>query len=387
MSTPLPVLATAAVPSGTSAVLPPLYARWMDAALAAPIAEEETATCSDCVMCKPKREAGGRELPPDFNAEVKCCTFMPELHNFLVGAVLDDPAQHPQGLASVHARIDARSAVTPLGLGRTKAFNAAYTTDTGDHFGRDASLRCPHYLAEGGGRCGVWRHRESTCATWFCKHDRGALGKEFWWLLHELLFKIESNLAWWCVLKLDAGLDSLRILATSYAGKVRGEQKSSDPTEVVQRALWGEWYGREREFYREAARLVEGLTWEEVVAICGPEVPVHVRLVRDAHARVGSEELPERLRPGRYVMTPLDGTYTRVATYSKHDALDLPTGLLNILHHFDGRPTSEVMARLLEEKRIRLEPMLVRRLADFNILLPDEDRASELAPTPALPPR
>ena len=138
MSKPLPLAVSTAAPAvALSGPLPPLHARWMDAALVAPIPEEETATCNDCAMCKPKRGVGSRELPPSFNAEVKCCTFMPEMHNFLVGAVLDDPTTSPAGRASVEARIAARAAVTPLGLLRTKAFHAAYN-DGHESFGRDS---------------------------------------------------------------------------------------------------------------------------------------------------------------------------------------------------------------------------------------------------------
>jgi hypothetical protein len=43
---------------------------------------------------------------------------------------------------------------------------------------------------------------------------------------------------------------------------------------------------------------------------------------------------------------------------------------LNVLHYFDGRPTTEVVAEITAKEGIRLEPELVQKLADFRILVP-----------------
>ena len=92
------------------------------------------------------------------------------------------------GRATLETRLASRVAVTPIGVGRSPTFQVLY-----DHvgeatgFGRSRSIRCPHYLEEGCGLCGIWRHRESTCATWFCKHVRGGVGKRFWGTIQQLL--------------------------------------------------------------------------------------------------------------------------------------------------------------------------------------------------------
>lgn len=72
-----------------SSTLPPLYAAWMDQVLAGPIPEETQATCDNCAMCA---KAGD---PPAsstlfFHPQVKCCTYLPRLPNFLVGRLLAD---------------------------------------------------------------------------------------------------------------------------------------------------------------------------------------------------------------------------------------------------------------------------------------------------------
>jgi len=53
--------------------------------------------------------------------------------------------------------------------------------------------------------------------------------------------------------------------------------------------------------------------------------------------------------------------------------LDIPNPVLNVLHYFDGRPTSEVVAEITAKEGISLEPDLVRKLADFRILVPPSD--------------
>jgi hypothetical protein len=364
-------------------MLPPLYARWVDGLLVGPIPEERTATCSDCVMCK-QTNAAGSSSGVFFNPETKCCTFQPTLHNFLVGAVLADASSDTApGRASVEARIAAGVSVSPLGLGRPSMVAARYELAGTEGFGKVRALRCPHYLEEGGGRCGVWRHRESTCATWFCKHDRGNTGKEFWWHLHELLRTVENSLARWAVLRLDVGAAALGALFAAGAPPIATPQElDGSPAPGAQRRVWGNWWGREREFYLEAARLIEPLTWEEVATICGPETAIQVVLVREAYAKLVSDEIPERLRLGPVLIEPIDAERSRVVTYSTNDALDIPRRLVEVLHYFDGRPTSEALDRLADEQRIKLQRELVRRLVDFNVLRPEGEIA---LPRPSKP--
>src|SRR5215471_13758616 len=185
--------------------LPPLYARWIDDLLDGPIPAETRATCDDCVMC-PK--PGDTINPEDrfFEPSIKCCSIVPVLPNFLVGRILsgDDPDPVSlEGRASVERRIKEGVAVTPLGLEWPAMIKLLY--DNSDAFGQSQTFRCPHYVEEAG-RCGIWRHRDSVCATWFCKHVRGEVGRKFWRdSLEPLLRIVEKSLAQWCVLKMDIG--------------------------------------------------------------------------------------------------------------------------------------------------------------------------------------
>lgn len=320
--------------------LPPLYARWMSTLLGAPIPEETTATCASCAMVT---KPGSSE--PGYNPDTKCCTFHPELWNFLAGAaLLDESANGARGRGGVQSRIAAREAVSPLGLGRVDAYYVAYVESPAPKFGTDAALLCPHYLSEGGGLCGIWRHRESTCATWFCKHDRGRVGQEFWEQLRRVLHTSEEALARW----------SLRELG-------------------VPEEAWDRHSGNAAHLYMECSRLVTPLEWDDVSRIVGDALPVHQRGLSQAFELLLSDAVPVRPVAELVQIAPRAEGRVRLGTYSSLDALDVPAVVAEFLPYFDGRPTADALAEIERGTGARVDPSLVRRLADFGVLreLPD----------------
>src|SRR4029077_8749799 len=142
--------------------LPPLYAKWVGDLLGGAIPREFRATCDNCAMREGTGEGAGA-AHYYFDPVIKCCTYIPELPNFLVGRILSDNDPAAQfGRTTVEKRIKDGIAVTPLGLAQPPVFSLLYRSSE-QSFGRSSSLRCPHYI-EDGGRCGVWRNRDSTCA-------------------------------------------------------------------------------------------------------------------------------------------------------------------------------------------------------------------------------
>jgi Fe-S-cluster containining protein len=349
----------------------------MEHVLAGGIPDETDATCADCAMCSADitRRAGSDLF---YNPETKCCTFTPTLPNFLVGRILrDDDALCAQGRLSVDARLGAGLAVTPLGVGPPLTFRSLYAATSTQAFGRSKTLRCPHYLEEGGGRCGIWKHRESVCTTFYCKHVRGAVGSKFWKSLQRLLLAVEQSLSEWCVVELDVGVEALGVLFGSNPSRTQNHQPDSLALDrKVDRRLydraWGTWSGREREFYGEAARLVDGLEWPDILAIGGPELRICDRLIRDAYAELTSKELPPFLTVGRMSVLPMGHESWRVTTYSATDPLACPRSLMAALPNFDGRSTVESMLLIEQREGIRLSAGLVRKLADFEMLIPGE---------------
>jgi hypothetical protein len=358
---------------GINESLPPLFAGWVAELLQGPIPKESRATCDDCAMCAHGEEQRGPQTDY-FDPVIKCCSYVPVLHNFLVGRILsDDDTGAGPGRRTVLKRINDGVAVTPLGLNHPPVFSLLYASSNGA-FGRSRNLRCPHYL-EDTGRCGVWRHRESTCATWFCKHVRGSVGYAFWHQsLHQLLMSVENDLARWSVLELGLGNDALRqILANeskSQSDAVTGEAIDNRVDRESYERLWGNWFGNEVEFFVECSKLVNPLSWKDVLAVTGPEVRAWSRLTQDAYRDLTSNDIPSSLKAGQMHLVRITRDVARVSTYSAFDPLDIPTAVMESLHYFDGRPTDDALALIAAEKGIRLDPSLVRKMVDFGLLVP-----------------
>ena len=359
--------------SAENLALPTLYGGWMEQLLPAAMPMESKATCHDCAMCAP---AGSAPDPAVlfFHPDLKCCTYTPTLWNFLVGRILTDPDPAlATGRASVERRIAAGIAVTPLSLALPPAHAALY--EAGDSaFGRSRALLCPHFDRQDGGRCGIWRHRDSTCATYFCKHDRGGAGQQFWRAIQVLLSAVERALARHAVLELDLGaaaLDELFPQRTQGAvdRSLSAAELDGDPDPVRARRLWGRWAGRELEFYQAAAGLVSDLDWAHVVVIGGSEVRLRAQQAREASRRLGPSAPPLRLAPAALTLVPLRDGQSRVVAYSATDPLQLPQELLEVLPLFMGKSASQAMEMIERDYGLQLTPELVRRLVDFGVLV------------------
>ncbi len=334
-------------------MLPPRYADWLTELLGGTLPEEQAATCSRCAMQVDSVAEGYR-----FRADAKCCTYVPALANFLVGAAIRELPAGP-GRASLERRLANTSVCTPHGLDvsddeRTR-YQAIVDAET---FGRDPHLRCPHYIDEHGGLCGIWRHRNGVCATWYCKHDRGEAGQRFWHGVEALLALVERELSHWCACQL------------LYHGAA---SEPASPDETV--SAWDPWAARPADYYMRAAALVDELTWPEVQVIAGPELRPLVDRVLAAHAALRpvahASPVPliplRRLVPGNVRISHRGPETSRLVTYSDSDPLDLPSELVDLLPRFDGRPTDEVLAELASEG-IVITDALVTRLVDFAVL-------------------
>lgn len=360
----LPVIVDAPAYTG----LPPRHARWAAALSPQPLPDEPHATCGSCAMLRPD------DAPDDpdalhFDAATRCCTYAPSLANFLVGSVLRDPGPDAATSSAVLlARIAARRAVTPLGIDPTAATQARYDEVTrAEGFGRSPDLRCPHLRADLAESCGIWRHRNGTCATWFCKHDRGGRAMAFWSRLRDLFALVEGRLARWCALDLDDATLSRAIAARRPPGR-RGDDALDD--DDAYRARWGRWIGREAEFFVECAARVDALSWDDVLRICGADAEALARTVRHARRALDVGGVPSALRVGADVtVRDLGDGAATVHAYSHYDPLVVPSALVAALPRFDGRPLDAVRAALADEGVV-IDVALLRQLVDFEVLVP-----------------
>jgi hypothetical protein len=356
----------------SAAQLPSLYQPWIEELLGGPIPAEEAATCDDCAMVNPE----GPEAPSSvaaasvfFDPRVKCCTYIPELPNFLVGRILlDTSPEAAAGRESLLGRLAVVQDATPLGLAQPPAFAVVYGAGGATTFGRGLQLRCPHFLPDTGG-CGIWRHRQSVCATWFCKFNRGLVGGAFWEALLRLLQCAERALAVHCVRALHPGPLAAQHAVQSRAPRPK-ELQAADVGASVDRAarqrLWGSYDRREVAFYEGCARLVASMTWEDVRRAGGVDLEIAADVLRDAYRALLATDVPKRLRVGTIAVTHRDGL-AECTSYSGYDPLTVPRALLEVLHVFDGRPTARAMAAA-RAAGVELTRGVVRRLVDHGVL-------------------
>lgn len=322
--------------------LPPLYARWVREFLGSEPAPETRATCLDCAMAPPP-EATDADGVIYFKPTNKCCTYLPTLPNFLAGAILADPSpENAHGRRSLVERIAAREKVTPLGVDRPAAVEAVYQVLAPTSFGVNESMRCPHLTDDQ--LCGIWRHRNAACATWFCKHERGAVGERFWDHLRWWLRTIEQELASWCVL--EAGWDAEDLADLFPVDMPLG----TDVRRLVSRPEprgWGAWEGREVEFYEACARRVADLSWDDVARVCGSSATARGTVVTEMFGRLQSADVPAVLVQGPLIVLRRREASAVVLTYRRSDPLELSNDALRVLERFDGRPTPDVLRGLV----------------------------------------
>lgn len=341
------------VPEGSG--FPPLTERWLRDLLGRDIPAEPRATCGDCAMRRPDEFDAAR-----FDERTKCCTFFPELASYHVGGLLlDDDPTMARGREKVAERVRAGVNSSPFGVGRPAIFLEIYTPEVS--FGQTRALRCPYYIDEDGGLCGVWRHREATCATWFCKHERGHLGIAFWTAVRRLLVLVELRLAFALAEELGIEHDALEALARLPFGIIRSED------EGFYDAMWGRWAGRELEFFVETAKLVAPLSWGDVRARLGDRLDAGVEAVAAALAALDETRVPELARVVRLEPLAIRGDRVRLRTYSDYDPLDLPLDVARKIRLFDERPVPAAVDAAAEDG-VELTPATVRALFDYGIL-------------------
>lgn len=347
---------------------PPLDRKWLAAFCDAPLPVESRATCDDCAML-PKADVGMTELDTYFDPGSKCCTVFPPFENFRVGLILAG-----EGLARdvLEQRIDARAAVTPLGVTATQAeYDALDELRAAGRFGQSKEHRCPYYLDDG--RCGVWDQRPSLCSTYHCRFVRGGVGADFARMLQKVLDTAETALARWCLLDLDVGDEAL---ATLFPAKptMPADKPRRDPlADGCYERAWGSWLGREREFYATAAERVSALSWDAVLDIAGPELRVLQLALRRALAALHHEELPARLRAGPVKATSSNMNQMRVRAYSSLDTVDFPMQIVASLGLFDGRPIEEVLVDAKQMFGTDIDRDMLQRMVDFRLLVPADD--------------
>ncbi len=342
--------------------LPPRYAGWLRSILSAPLPQERHATCLTCAMCKSPTE-GERGHTQEFHPDVKCCTYVPMLWNFLIGDVLCDASPDTaSGRASVERRLERAIGLTPLGLDASQVFKTLYA-HLPQAFGNAPSMRCPHYLVERGGLCGIWKYRNAVCATYFCKHEEAAEGLLLWTRVRNLLETIEERLARYCIHHL---LDNPEARAESLPVPYRRNATTSSFQSNGRAFAVREWTGEAREFFIDCANLARGWTWERVTHELGTDLELYAEAVRDAFQ---TPPLPKRISRGSLSVESVSNVRSRyIGTYSVTDLLPVSDQLLQLIALLPETASCEEVLSQIEELEPANADTILRQLLAFRVL-------------------
>jgi hypothetical protein len=325
-------------------VLPPVYRHLLPEVFDRPALVETRATCDDCAMCG---EQDAREVENvTFLASTKCCTFHPQLPNYLVGALLEDASPElEEGRRRAREHIASGVRITPRWVAPSRKLRALYRAARHEAFGRSEELLCRYY---DDGRCTIWRYRESYCSTFFCKHVAGEDGRQHWRRLRAYLDEVE------------------RILARHFAQEIAPELVEPKPIMTLEELedapihprdyarWWGAWEGREEELYREAARRLAEMTREQLDALLSKEARRRLPLVATSGDRALRAETPATLALASNVRAePIgDGSRVRVTGYSEYDPLVLGADVFERLARVSEPTKESEVAELVGDERL-----------------------------------
>ena len=340
--------------------LPGLFAGWLGNAFGWVPAREVRASCERCPMCSPAAHAAR-----PFNPATKCCTYVPDIPNFLAGRILRDGPPSGVGVGSLCARIAARSGVTPLFVGRSAYYAVVVEAAGGAGFGVAPALQCPHYDTEGAGSCSIWANRNSVCSTWFCKHVRGNVGRLMWESVRDMLGKLEADLTVWACERMGLGVGRIRRCLNHHASKasVRLAGELSGKWAGVYEDHWGEWCGREEEFYRGCAEVLDGVDWADIKRIAGPATLASIAAAEQAVREATAASWPDRVRLDEFVVRPMDGVALLLKD-SPHDPVEVTWGVLHRLGLFAKSATGA------ELTGCGIADHDLARLLDLRVLVP-----------------
>lgn len=206
------------------------------------IPTERRASCAACPMIE------SRGFRPDY----RCCTYLPFVPGFAIGLAMLEGKRKTQLERLVDSGYMTPEGLHPSPLAR---FHAKREDALG-LYGKGESL-C-HLLEPETGYCGIYAFRNGVCSTFFCVHDHGLVGEEFWSALRDLVCQLETGLQQWALRQLDFDLDAymLRLdeLATDPLNASLPTTRAWRP-ELLEE-LWGDWRERKCELFLECANLV-----------------------------------------------------------------------------------------------------------------------------------
>lgn len=203
---------------------------------------ERLATCDDCHMVAVGEYAAG----------CQCCTYYPQIANYMVGLALKDPASREAMLE----QIEAGGALPRELVGPPGRYRRSIALYARGRFGLERDAICP-FFEDSTTHCRIYPYRNSVCSTFICTHDHGEAGEYYWERLQQLVANVEQAIAQWVMERNGIAHDDYIERLNGLADRI---DTCTDPDtglwpEDVRRELWGDKFGHEAEFFVACADL------------------------------------------------------------------------------------------------------------------------------------
>lgn len=362
-------------------MLPPVYQPLFDKFFDRPKIKETRATCDNCAMCD-----HGDPSPVKmefFLPDAKCCTYFPQLPNYLVGAILADssPAME-EGKRRIREQIKSRFGATPHYLARPRKMTLILQ-GYADGFGRAKSLLCPYFDKSNlAGSCTIWRHREAICMTYYCKYVGGQRGFDFWVAFKNYLGHVQRLLARFAAEAVDSS-----VIEPVFKNNALTLEDIEDlpPKDSDYAHWWKSWVGREEEFYLKCHEWTTKITPEQFAANIdqrkdGKQALDDVVMKYERHE---NKILPNRLVRNARMREDHAGDKVVVTTYHRYDSFALDKDLYEVVGLFNADETLEQNLERLKKDGIELAPELIEFLFAAGVLVEPASKSAEGKTDPA----
>lgn len=130
-----------------------------------------------------------------YAANLKCCTFIPWVPNYVLGLLLEKSKIDTQGLSK-----DSRLLLLPVGLVPHPDFREEYLKNKAKGFGVRRDWLCPFFETKSAS-CSIWEFRPSVCVGHWCEEIDLGDTKSQWETLEEKLFQVETVLSQSCLIE------------------------------------------------------------------------------------------------------------------------------------------------------------------------------------------
>jgi hypothetical protein len=340
--------------------IPPIYHSMFPELLDIEVPEEKIATCANCTLCR-------SHLSPYVNT--KCCAYHPHMPNYLLGGVLRDEDPYlAVGKERIVEQIVAKVGVTPYGIIPPLAYqNRQKLVHSHEFWSRPHELldqqRCPYYDS---GNCTVWKYRENLCVTYFCSSLGGASGTRFWRKLNKYIKMAETKLSQYAMLQLGWPVTAIKTDAVSTKDFLL-EDENGVVDHFKYSSLWGEWEGKEKEFYLNCYNIVKDTDAATFRTITGLS-----REILDAAIRIEQHNFSDHVYPDVLLLHPeivierKDTGYTTLALGS--NVVEVASVLLPIVRGFNGKRTTVEVFHLGYNVLVSIDNLVIDLLAKGMLL-------------------